>query len=277
MMRIVKFSLVASGVVLALSAFVIGEIVLMNKRTYQETAAAFAELYDLSVRLKLQSSTPFQQGDGFRSMMESKAVFLTKVREHAEMKADLEESLKKSDLMLAELTKNDSAVQPNESKKSELNANEVYEPQPNETFQTQTWIAKIHSKRNVSDRFQKWLEKNKKEGTIALIVDKSYVQDNFLILHFKSGSIPSMKMPKRVLNIEQIKIPHHEKAFLELDVFRYQAKTEVLARKFAKLKKELLAEGPQILSRIENADKKKWLWLAAQKSKEFIDLANYSK
>lgn len=280
MTKVVKFTGFGVVLVLTLLASALGEQVYLDRSLYRQTSEALNQLHDLSVQLSLQASVPAEHASGFKQMVKTQAVFKTKLREYGEMKTDLGESLKKSGLYLDSLSLSDDSHIPEFSSDDlvpigpELNADESYEPTPKETFATQSWLAKIHAKKNVSSVFQSWLEKNKGSGNVAIIADNVTIENGSLLLRFRSGMIPTMKMPKRVLKIDHITLPVRAEARINVlapDFLHYRARAHVLAEKFNKMKAKILADEGKILENLEKADKAKWLWMASLKSREFIE------
>ena len=283
MTKVVKFSFLGVGLALLPLALVLGEQVYLDRRLCHQMTDALVQLYDLNVKMSLQRSVPNEQLSGFKDMMKSKAVFLTKLREYGEMKTDLEESLKTSHLSLDSLSLANDSVIPeftNNGKpliESELGASETYEPRAEDTFTTQSWVAKIHGKKDGPASVQAWIEKNKVDGNIALIADKISMEGGSVLLYFRSGMIPAMKMPKRVLQIDHVNLPvrpeGHFFKFISVDFMNYKACAQNLAIKFNTLREKILREAPRTLESLEKADKTKWLWMASVKSKEFIEQA----
>ncbi len=260
--------------------FVFGQKVYTDRSYCRKSKEAVLELHNLNNKIHLQSFVSPEQSSGFKSMMDNGAVFLTKLREYTEMYADLLESLQKSGLSLETLELVDKSAIPEFSDNNqsfwqgELSSFAPYEPKDEHTFQTQKWLAKITAKKDVLTLVKTWLENNKKNGTIALLAEKVSQQEAFVVLHFSTGMIPVMKMPKRVLNIEQVHLPIREPSYLNLqipDIFAYQACAVKHATNFEKLKNKILANAPKMLVDLEKADRMKWFWLASTNSKAFID------
>src|SRR3989338_6360123 len=130
MTKVVKFTGFAVVSVLGLFSLALGEQVYKDRSFCKDSKNALLELHDFSVKMSLQASIAPEQKFGFKHMMDSKAVFLTKLREYSEMKTDIEESLKKSKLTLLELKLDENSKIPEFSEHgiqgSELNASEAY-------------------------------------------------------------------------------------------------------------------------------------------------------
>lgn len=267
MKKFVKFALVCVGgfvgLILTQASF--------DRVYYKRVTKAYSELHNLHSKMQLQSSIPNDQRFGFKHMMATKAVYLTKLREFEEMKADLSESLKKSGLKLVDLKLDKESAIPKFSadglQGAELGAYENYQPESKETFETQKWVAKIQASQK---SFESWLKKNKESGSIALIADELSYEGGELTFHFQSGMIPTMVMPKRVMKLDHINLPAKFFEWLP-DLLGYRAKSKDISSKFDLLKERLLAESSKILSEVEKADRSKWLWLASTQSKAFID------
>ena len=214
--------------------------------------------------------------------MKSQAVFLTKTRELNEVREELGRSLKKSDLTLQELTLDPNSTIPDFSQdgqtqdSKELSASETYEPLADETFMTQNWIARVYSKKDTPNRLRSWLDNHKNKGSVAIIVDNMVSEGDSVLVYFRSGMIPTMKMPKRVLNLDHLVFPTLAQGhffFTAPDLFHFRAKAFALEGKFNRLKSKILVDSPKILNSLQSADKAKWLWMASMKSKEFIEAA----
>ena len=271
----------ALGFVLVLGS-VIGTQASRDRVLCRESSAAFAALYAFNTRIQLQSAVPEEAALGFKHLLASKAVVLTRLREVHEMRAELGQGLRDTGLALEQLDLDEGSEIPAFSAdgspvwNGELNAGDLYAPRPEETFQTQSWRATFGPKGDLRQEVRAWLEKNKGAGTIALIATQPVLEDGKTVLRFTSGMIPGMKMPKRTLRIEQ-EMPKDQRSQLAwlptADLFGYQACTARASERFNKLAQKIAAETPTVLNSLESADKTRWLWLASVQSRKFIDAA----